>query len=76
MWSQFLQQRSIAILIQCTLARRDRVLSAKNIGIVSSRPDWPLRSFNAVRELARQKIQEAADRAKRRAEERARIDAQ
>jgi len=32
--------------------------------------------LNAERELVRQKIQEAADRAKRRAEERARIDAQ
>ena len=45
MWSQFLHQRSIAILIQYALARRDRVLPAKNIAIVSSRPDWPLWSL-------------------------------
>jgi len=45
MWSQFLHQRSTAILIQYALARRDRVLPAKNIAVVSSRPDWPLRSL-------------------------------
>ena len=47
------------------LMRRERVILVKNIGIVSSRPDWPLRSLmpngNCASKNSRKQLIEPTD---------------